>query len=114
MLPLTQLWTCGLSAVPKDNSVFTDLLKAFHELYQTNLNTGESKHNVYHQIETKGQPIYSKARRLDSQKLDVAKMNFNSCWIMVSFDLLKVPGPILCTWYQKLMATGGHVETTEL
>ncbi|UYV78413.1 hypothetical protein LAZ67_16001275 [Cordylochernes scorpioides] len=36
----------------------------------------EAKHSVKHHIPTRGQPIHSKARRLDSQRLTLAKAEF--------------------------------------
>ncbi|UYV65657.1 hypothetical protein LAZ67_3004985, partial [Cordylochernes scorpioides] len=36
----------------------------------------EAKHSVKHYIPTRGQPIHSKARRLDSQRLTIAKAEF--------------------------------------
>ncbi|UYV79078.1 hypothetical protein LAZ67_17001042 [Cordylochernes scorpioides] len=36
----------------------------------------EAKHSVKHYISTRGQPIHSKARRLDSQRLTLAKAEF--------------------------------------
>ena len=64
----------GLSTIDK-NCPLIGLLKQFPELTNPSFSS-EIKHNVYHRIETKGQPVYSKARRLAPDVLKAAKTEF--------------------------------------
>ncbi|GFW40318.1 hypothetical protein TNCV_1018761 [Trichonephila clavipes] len=45
-------------------------------LMKPNLLVTNTKHDVKHYIDTKGPPIYSKARQFDSKKLEIAKQEF--------------------------------------
>ncbi|GFW64633.1 hypothetical protein TNCV_700391 [Trichonephila clavipes] len=51
-----------------------------------NLLITNTKHDVKHYIATKGPPVYSKARQLDSKKLEIAKQEFK---FMLDNDILR-------------------------
>lgn len=57
-------------------SRFTDILKQYPELTVPANFNAEVKHNVVHRIEVVGQPVYSKARRLTPDRLNIAKTEF--------------------------------------
>ncbi|GFU22682.1 hypothetical protein TNCV_762621 [Trichonephila clavipes] len=56
------------------------------DLMKPNLLITNTKHDVKHYIATKGPPVYSKARQLDSKKLEIAKQEFK---FMVDNDILR-------------------------
>lgn len=74
----------NITTIGNDNSVFYDksykqLIEAFHDLTMpTNYNkfTDINLTGVYHHIETKGPPVYAKARRLPPDKYESAKKDF--------------------------------------
>ncbi|GFT79583.1 transposon Ty3-I Gag-Pol polyprotein [Nephila pilipes] len=55
---------------------FSNLLLQYPELTKHNILPTQVKHGVKHFIETKGQPIHSKVRQLDSKRLAIAKEEF--------------------------------------
>ena len=59
------------------------------------------EHNVEHVIETEGQPLYARPRRLDQIKLAQAKAEFQKLELV-----LIVLGPPLCIWFKNLMDPG--------
>ncbi|GBM71787.1 hypothetical protein AVEN_79440-1 [Araneus ventricosus] len=67
------------------------------------------KHNTEHHIETRGPPVFSKARRLDPEKLQAAKREFQCMvsqgWCRQSKSARQAP----FRWFPKKMI-GGHVE----
>lgn len=65
-----------LSTVRRQAETFKDLLSEFHDLTISSLTPVPVKHTVVHHIVTKGPPIYSKARRLSTEKLKIAKAEF--------------------------------------
>lgn len=58
------------------DSPFHSLLKEYSELFSNNNIDFEYKHQVVHHIVTKGSPVKARARRLDPQKLSIAKAEF--------------------------------------
>ena len=54
---------------------FEDLLEGFPSLLHPQY-TGEVKHNVKHYIQTSGRPLHARPRRLDGEKLRIAKEEF--------------------------------------
>ncbi|GFX13471.1 hypothetical protein TNCV_2192251 [Trichonephila clavipes] len=56
------------------------------DLMKPNLLITNTKHDVKHYIATKGPPVYSKARQLDSKKLEIAKQEFK---FMLDNDILR-------------------------
>ena len=66
-----------IKVLVQDDSMYNMLLLKYPDVYQTKALPGiKSKHNVYHHIETTGQPVYAKARRLDPNRLKIAKKDF--------------------------------------
>ncbi|XP_044745081.1 uncharacterized protein LOC123306944 [Coccinella septempunctata] len=55
---------------------FSVLLNNYSELTRPNFLPSNVEHNVKHHIVTTGQPVFSKPRRLDNQKLTIAKKEF--------------------------------------
>ena len=55
---------------------FRPLLAQFPELVGSNFADLNPKHRVEHRVETSGPPVFAKPRRLDAQKLPVAKAEF--------------------------------------
>ncbi|KAG8198277.1 hypothetical protein JTE90_021531 [Oedothorax gibbosus] len=66
--------------IPIVNAVqepYKDILDEFPDLLQLNVvNNKVREHNVEHYIETKGPPVFAKARRLSAEKLKAAKKEF--------------------------------------
>lgn len=58
-----------------NNIKFSEILKRFPNITKPNSLNKNVKHNVQHYITTKGQPVYSRARQLDTRKL--AKQEFS-------------------------------------
>ena len=65
----------GLSATPH-NKYSELLLKMFPGILTPNFDSKTNKHGVEHHIITTGPPVHSRARRLDSEKLETAKAEF--------------------------------------
>lgn len=55
---------------------YTDILKKYPEVFKPSSLTKKIKHSVVHHIETKGPPVYARARRLPPDKLKLAKKEF--------------------------------------
>lgn len=62
----------GLSLINQNDS-FKDLLNEFKDIAQANTTKKIVNHDIKHHIITKGQPVFSKPRRLCPEKLKVAK-----------------------------------------
>lgn len=84
--PLTKFNTnCSIAQVPSSNLItridgncpYSDIINEFKEVTQSSNFNKVIKHNVSHQIITNGRPVVSKARRLNSQKLEAAKKEFD-------------------------------------
>lgn len=58
------------------NHRYYELLKQYPELTKPNLLPVNLKHDVKHHIETKGEPVYSRARPLDPKRMEVVKAEF--------------------------------------
>lgn len=69
-----------------NNSVFSDLLSMYPDITKPHLISKASKHDVRHYIETKSQPVFSKARPLDPKKLSLAKSEFE---FMLANDIIR-------------------------
>ncbi|GFX12254.1 transposon Tf2-6 polyprotein [Trichonephila clavipes] len=57
-----------------------------NNLTKPNLLVTNTKHDVKHYISTKDPPVYSKARQLDSKKLEIAKQEFK---FMLDNDIIR-------------------------
>lgn len=57
--------------------IYHDLLRRFPEITNPSTTAVKRKHNVQHVIETTGQPVASKARRLSPEQLEIAKREFD-------------------------------------
>ena len=55
---------------------FHDILSRFPQLFDQNFKNPVNKHGLQHYIETRGPPVFSRPRRLDSVKLATAKKEF--------------------------------------
>lgn len=61
-----------------DNTLpYHDLIARFPNITNPSTTFAKQKHNVRHVIETKGQPVTSKARRLNPEQLEIAKREFD-------------------------------------
>lgn len=58
------------------NHCYYDLLKQYPELTKPNLLPTHLKHNVKHEITTKGEPVYCRTRPLDPKRMEVVKAEF--------------------------------------
>ncbi|GBM60187.1 Pro-Pol polyprotein, partial [Araneus ventricosus] len=58
------------------NNQYTKLLSEFPNLTKSPCLDQTVKHNVMHHIQTKGAPVFAKARRLAPDRLKIAKMEF--------------------------------------
>ncbi|GFT29355.1 transposon Ty3-G Gag-Pol polyprotein [Trichonephila clavipes] len=74
-----------LSTVNRASKYF-NLLKLYPDLTKPNLVNRVVKHEVKHHILTTGQPVYSKARQLASDKLKLAKQEFQ---FMLDNDIIR-------------------------
>ena len=75
-------YTASLSSAPSISGLrlpaagpYESLLENFPSLLVQNF-AGQMKHNVRHYVPTRGPPIHSRPRRLDGEKLQVAKQEF--------------------------------------
>lgn len=57
-------------------SQFSDLLNLYPDITKPNILNKSVKHDVKHYIQTKGQPVHSRARQLNPEKLALAKQEF--------------------------------------
>ncbi|GFV99971.1 hypothetical protein TNCV_3567621 [Trichonephila clavipes] len=67
-------------------SKFSNILLQYSDLMKLNLLVTNTKHDVKHYIATKGPPVYSKTRQLDSKKLEIAKQEFK---FMLDNDIIR-------------------------
>ncbi|GBN75783.1 Transposon Ty3-I Gag-Pol polyprotein [Araneus ventricosus] len=84
--------TCSWNQKPQENQENSSL--------QPNLFPKEIKHDVKHFIETNGQPIHTKARQLDPNRLVIAKEEFT---LMLNYKIIR---PSNSQWSSPL-----HLET---
>ncbi|GFS50804.1 transposon Ty3-I Gag-Pol polyprotein [Trichonephila clavipes] len=68
-----------------DNGADLSIIPASY-LMKPNLLVTNTKHDVKHYIATKGPPVYSKTRQLDSKKLKIAKQEFK---FMLDNDIIR-------------------------
>ena len=57
---------------------FSHLLEEFSDITAPTFSAASAKHGVLHYISTEGLPVHAKARRLDPQKLAIAREEFDS------------------------------------
>ncbi|GFW88814.1 transposon Ty3-G Gag-Pol polyprotein [Trichonephila clavipes] len=96
-----------LSTVNRASKYF-NLLKLYPDLTKPNLVNRVVKHEVKHHILTTGQPVYSKARQLASDKLKLAKQEFQ---FMLDNDIIR---PSKSQWASPLHLVnkkGWHIKT---
>lgn len=82
--PLTSLNTKGTKINDPQTQIilisreskYHDLLQKFEELVKPYPSLAEVRHNTVHRIETTGQPVFARPRRLDPKRLAVAKTEF--------------------------------------
>ncbi|GFV20983.1 transposon Tf2-6 polyprotein [Trichonephila clavipes] len=60
----------------RNKQLIDGVINLVKDLMKPNLLVTNTKHDVKHYIATKGAPVYSKARQLDSKKLEIAKQEF--------------------------------------
>ena len=66
----------GLSNTLTESDRYLRLLAEFPDLTRPTFSTPTVKHGVEHHIETNGPPLHARARRLNSEKLSVARAEF--------------------------------------
>lgn len=76
LAPVTSEDVVSTLVVGNNYDKFGQLLNNYSELTRPNFIPNNVKHNVKHQIITTGQPVFCKPRRLDKQKLSIAKQEF--------------------------------------
>ncbi|KAL7842148.1 hypothetical protein SRHO_G00238370 [Serrasalmus rhombeus] len=70
--------TVHLSSLLSVTDSFQRLLAEFPALTQPTFSSSTAKHGVEHHIDTTGPPVYARARRLEPNKLAVAKAEFEA------------------------------------
>lgn len=82
----------SISTIPDNKNEYNQLLLSYKEITRPQGKANAPLHNVKHHIITNGNPVYAKPRRLDPQKLAIAKKEFaymmdngicrpsKSCW----------------------------------
>ena len=73
---LQQDFPRDLSVLVNHKKQYSDLLSEFPELLKPNF-SAPVKHNVTHKIETTGQPVFSRPRRLSPERFQSAKREFD-------------------------------------
>uniref|UniRef100_A0A8C5DEF6 Gypsy retrotransposon integrase-like protein 1 n=1 Tax=Gouania willdenowi TaxID=441366 RepID=A0A8C5DEF6_GOUWI len=66
----------GLSSSLSEGDMYQKLLGEFPSLTQPTFAATTAKHGVEHHIETKGPPIHARARRLNPERLTIARAEF--------------------------------------
>lgn len=61
----------------QENNEFHQLIKSFSDVMSASPISSKNQHNVRHFIETRGQPVFAKARQLPPKKLKQAKDEFD-------------------------------------
>lgn len=82
--PLTNCTSSGKKSkndVPQitlisSNSVYKDILNKYNHVFCPYPKVGKAKHSTVHRILTRGQPVFSRPRRLHPVKLEAAKREF--------------------------------------
>lgn len=82
--PLTNLFNKGTTICAKDqnitlissNSKFFQILNKYKDILRPYPSELKPKHNTVHRIITKGQPVFSRPRRLNPKQLTIAKKEF--------------------------------------
>jgi len=69
-------------------------------------------HQVKHVIETEGQPLFARARRLDQVKLAAAKKEFQKMETGGIIRCSDSPGPLLYTWFLNRTVLGVRAAIT--
>ncbi|GFX14754.1 hypothetical protein TNCV_1484981 [Trichonephila clavipes] len=92
---ITKLHVKGeISSILQENKInimdktskFSNILLQYSDLMKPNLLVTNTKHDVKHYIATKGPPVYSKTRQLNSKKLEIAKQEFK---FMLDNDIIR-------------------------
>jgi cleavage and polyadenylation specificity factor subunit 1 len=65
-----------IAGLSSSSNMFSRILQDFPELLAPNFHSPTNKHGVEHHVLTKGPPVFARARRLDAQKLAIAKEEF--------------------------------------
>ncbi|XP_036334771.1 uncharacterized protein LOC118745424 [Rhagoletis pomonella] len=86
------------------SSPFADLLGEFAEITRRAQPGVMTNSSVVHYIETRGQPVFARPRRLSADKLQAARTEFES--------LMRLGVCRPCTWCGRQMAHGAPSETT--
>ena len=74
----TKATTLGLHSLASSNNQYVQLMAEFPTLSTPNFSAAEVKHRVEHFIMTKGPPVHSRARRLSTEKLTIARREFEN------------------------------------
>ncbi|KAJ8394245.1 hypothetical protein AAFF_G00048280 [Aldrovandia affinis] len=94
--------TSKLSSALSSADMFQRLLMDFPDLTTPTFSSAAVKHGVDHFIATTGPPVHARARRLDPQKLAVAKAEFDSMDTLWGLCVgPAVLGPHPSTWFRK-------------
>ena len=73
---LSPEYPMNLSVVMPHDKKYSDLLAEFPDLFKPNFHA-KAKHNVSHKIETTGQPVFCRPRRLNPERHQAAKREFD-------------------------------------
>ena len=108
---LSSISPLSLNRVDTVQNEYTKLLSQFPELTRPTTKGETVEHGITHKIVTKGHPVFARPRRLAPDKLVTAKREFDE---MIKLGVIEPSdSPQRFIWYQRKMATGDHVETTE-
>lgn len=64
-------------SIPEKDDVYRSLLNQFRDITRPNFKETAIKHTITHHINTRGPPVHSRPRRLASNKLQIAKAEFD-------------------------------------
>ena len=64
-------------SIPETDNIYLALLNQYQDITRPNYSPSAIKHTVTHHIRTRGPPTHSKPRRLVSEKLQIAKAEFD-------------------------------------
>ncbi len=73
--PAEEEFRAALLTVPTD---FQPLLSEFPDVFGSHISHSKPKHKIEHHIVTQGPPVFAKSRRLDPERLEVARREFQA------------------------------------
>lgn len=107
--PAEEEFRAALLTVPTD---FQPLLSEFPDVFGSHISHSKPKHKIEHHIVTQGPPVFAKSRRLDPERLEVARREFQAMEEAGIIRVQTVLGHPLFIWCLKQMGPGAHAVIT--